>query len=67
LTKPEYNARLKVFSDNLSLIRAHDQTTTKFRLVLNKFADLTAEEFSKMQGLRVSTNNVTDGGNHTSD
>jgi cathepsin L len=41
--------------------------TIKFRLALNKFADLTAEEFSKMQGLRVSTNNVTDGGNHTSD
>ena len=64
LTKAEYNARLKVFSDNLSLIRAHDPTKTKFRLALNKFADLTPEEFSSMQGLKVVTNNITDD-NHT--
>ena len=53
LTKEEYNARLAVFSKNLAFVMSHDSAALGFELGINKFADLSSEEFDKMQGLKV--------------
>lgn len=52
MTKEEYDARLGVFVSNLAVIRAHDAQSTGFRIGVNKFADMTQEEFAKMQGFK---------------
>lgn len=52
MTKEEYEARLGVFVSNLGVIRAHDAQGTGYRLGVNKFADMTPEEFEKMQGFK---------------
>jgi C1A family cysteine protease len=52
LTKEEYNARLKIFSNNLGLIRSHDPVTAGFAIGVNKFADLSLDEFDKMMGFK---------------
>lgn len=52
LTKEEYNARLKIFSNNLGLIKSNDPNVSGFKLGVNKFADLSPQEWEKMQGLR---------------
>ena len=52
LTKEEYSARLGVFSKNLGVIRAHDPVASGYKLGVNKFADLTPEEFEKMMGFK---------------
>lgn len=52
LTKEEYNARLKIFSDNLGIIRKHDAAAEGYKIGLNKFADLSPAEFEKMMGFK---------------
>lgn len=52
LTKEEHSARLKIFKANLDLVRAHDAVATGFKIGINKFSDLSLEEFEKMQGFR---------------
>lgn len=51
LTDGEFNARYEVFSNNLALVRSHNPSSG-YSLALNKFADLSPEEFEKMQGFR---------------
>lgn len=52
LTKEEHSARLKIFSANLALVKAHDANATGFKIGINQFADMSIEEFKKMQGFR---------------
>jgi len=56
LTKEEHSARLKIFSANLALVKAHDAQATGYRIGINRFADMSIEEFKKMQGLRENSN-----------
>lgn len=50
MTKEEYNARLQVFSNNLAIIRQNNADNEDFKLGVNKFADLSNDEFTKMMG-----------------
>jgi hypothetical protein len=52
LTKEEHAARLKIFSANLALVKAHDANATGFKIGINQFADMSLEEFKKMQGFK---------------
>lgn len=52
LTKEEHAARLKVFAANLALVKAHDAKATGFKIGINQFADMSLEEFQKMQGFK---------------
>ena len=54
LTKEEHSARLKIFSANLALVKAHDAQATGFKIGINQFADMSLEEFQRMQGFRVN-------------
>ena len=51
LTKEEYSARLGIFAQNLEIIRQHDPVATGYRIGVNKFADMSLDEFNKMMGL----------------
>ena len=51
-TKEEHNARLAIFKKNLDLVRSHDPKAAGFKISINKFSDLSVEEFEKMQGFR---------------
>jgi C1A family cysteine protease len=53
LTKEEYNARLSIFKSNLDQIKSHNAANEGYQLAINKFADLSLEEFEKMLGLKV--------------
>ena len=52
LTKEEHSARLSIFKKNLDLVRSHDSVATGFKIGINKFSDMTVEEFEKMQGFK---------------
>jgi hypothetical protein len=52
LTKEEYGARLGIFAQNLQLIRLHDAAGTGYKIGVNKFADMSLDEFNKMMGLK---------------
>ncbi len=52
LTKEEHAARLKIFSANLALIKSHDVKATGFKIGVNQFADMSLEEFKRMQGFK---------------
>jgi len=52
LTKEEHAARLKIFSANLALVKSHDANATGFKIGINQFADMSLEEFKKMQGFK---------------
>ena len=52
LTKEEHNARLAIFKKNLELVREHDPVKSGFKIGINKFSDMSVEEFEKMQGFR---------------
>ena len=52
LTKEEHNARLAIFKQNLDMVRSHDPVATGYKIGINKFSDLSVEEFEKMQGFR---------------
>ena len=45
LTPQEHLHRFSVFLKNLELIKAHNNGNHEFTMVVNKFADLSAEEF----------------------
>ena len=51
ITKEEFAARKAIFAANLAIIRAHDPVATGYEIGVNKFADLSPEEFAKFQGL----------------
>jgi hypothetical protein len=53
LTKEEFNARLSIFKNNLDIIKSHDASKEGYEVGLNKFADMSPEEFEKMLGLKV--------------
>lgn len=52
LTKEEHAARLKIFSANLALVKAHDAKASGYKIGINQFADMSLEEFQKMQGFK---------------
>lgn len=52
MTKEEYNARFRTFKSNLELIKAHEDGQDGYSLGLNKFADMTKEEYQSMLGLK---------------
>lgn len=52
LTKEEYNARLAVFKENMDLVKSHDAKKTGFTIALNKFSDLSVDEFKKRNGFK---------------
>jgi hypothetical protein len=56
LTKEEHSARLKIFSANLALVKAHDAKAAGFKIGINQFADMSIEEFKKMQGFKEEIN-----------
>jgi hypothetical protein len=56
LTKEEHSARLKIFSANLALVKAHDAKAAGFKIGINQFADMSIEEFKKMQGFKEDIN-----------
>ena len=47
-SQSEYEARFKIFQDNLSLIRFHNQLNKDWYLGVNKFTDMSMEEFRKI-------------------
>ena len=47
-TPSEDNYRLSVFHKNVLHINAHNARSTSFKMAVNKFADLTSEEFTAM-------------------
>ena len=52
----EYNKRLSIFKRNLEIIEEHNQNHAAeegYTLEVNKFADLTKEEFERTLGLRM--------------
>ena len=54
-SKEEYNKRLNIFKKNLEIIEEHNQNHAAeegYTLEVNKFADLTKEEFERTLGLR---------------
>lgn len=53
LTKTEYDARYGVFKQNLAKIKAHKDGEDGYSLGLNKFADMSEDEFNNMLGLKV--------------
>ena len=62
LTKEEYSARLGIFAQNLALIRSHDSVAAGYRIGLNKFADMSLEEFNKMMGFKeITPDSLSDG------
>lgn len=52
LTSQEFAARLQVFAKNLAFIAAHNPSKEGYTLDINQFADLTLEEFERMQGFK---------------
>lgn len=58
LTREEHSARLKIFKANLNLVRSHDPVATGFKIGINKFSDMSLEEFKKMQGLNEQKGNL---------
>ena len=52
LTKEEHSARLAIFKQNLELVRSHDPVATGFKIGINKFSDLSVEEFKRLQGFK---------------
>jgi hypothetical protein len=54
-TKEEYNYRLGVFSGNFHNIKSHNMMNSVeagYSLEINKFTDMTADEFKKMLGYK---------------
>ena len=50
----EYKLRYQIFQDNLKKIRSHNAKQTTWTMGVNKFADLTAEEFISTLNYRAS-------------
>jgi hypothetical protein len=44
----EYHYRLGVYLENKNFIELHNSSNNSFRLGINKFADMTSEEFGMM-------------------
>ena len=55
-TKSDVNSRFDVFSRNYDLIKSHNEQNTHFQMEVNKFTDMTPEEFEKhyLQGVKPS-------------
>jgi len=54
LTSGEFTARMRIFIDNLKIIRGNNETETGVTLEANAFADLTDQEFEKLQGFKTN-------------
>lgn len=61
LTKEEYNARLSIFRSNLEKVRNHDAEKEGFSIAMNKFSDLSEQEFNSMLGLKAPSVQFHDG------
>jgi C1A family cysteine protease len=51
-TIDEIKSRFNIFRNNLKTINEHNNENKKFTLGINKFADLTNEEYSNLKGLK---------------
>jgi len=57
--KNEYNYRLSVYKNNLAFIEEHNRKNLGFTVAMNKFGDLTSEEFRSIyNGLRINASNI---------
>jgi len=54
-TEKEFNARLAIFRDNLNFMERHRQENPQATFGVNKFADLTREEFKGYKGYHPTT------------
>lgn len=53
LTKDEFNARLQLFKKNYDLVKQHNaDSKNTFQLGINRFADLSQEEYEKQLGFK---------------
>lgn len=52
MTKDEYNARLAIFKQNYDIVQAQNQKNEGFELELNRFADMSTDEYSKLLGFK---------------
>ena len=50
----EFFTKYQTFKNNLGLIVAHNAKESSFKMAVNKFADMTPEEFGKLMGLRTN-------------
>lgn len=53
ITKEEFGARQSIFAANLAHINSHDSIGSGYTLGINKFADMSPEEFNSMKGLNL--------------
>jgi hypothetical protein len=55
-TKDDVNTRFEIFSKNYDHIEEHNENNEHFKKAINKFADLTEEEFTHhyLRGLKTS-------------
>lgn len=65
-------ARMAVFKKNLEKVRSHNAVSAGYTLGVNKFADLSEEEWEKMQGFKssklgASNNKASINGNYYED
>jgi cathepsin L len=47
-SQQEYNTRLSIYRDNLAFIESHNRQNLGFQVAMNKFGDLTNEEFKQV-------------------
>lgn len=52
LTKEEYKARLQLFKENLDFVEKTNAESEDFQLELNKFADMSEQEYNKRMGFK---------------
>jgi len=58
-SESEFNYRLGVYRNNLAFIESHNRGNHGFQVAMNKFGDLTRDEFASMyNGLRVNATNL---------
>jgi cathepsin L len=68
-SEQEHNYRLGVYKFNLEYVEEHNRKNLGFTLGMNKFGDLTAEEFKILyNGMRINASQIVQSGNvHTHD
>jgi len=68
-SEQEHNYRLGVYKSNLEYVEEHNRKNLGFTLGMNRFGDLTAEEFKVLyNGMRINASQIVQSGNvHTHD